>query len=182
MTKDELCKAAGVSPRTIDRAVKSGILPKPSYEKIKGNSVAIFPDEVAQRYIEHANGIVSAVGLAVSKKADVEQVTALADSFLDKLGDKIVYSLVAAHFETAKLNEHNGSKTPVVELKDQLMLSASQAAKLSGIPRRRLIAAYKDGILPGFYNDARVGRGYRFNRFDLQGYTVRLSGTEQHEK
>lgn len=174
MTKDELCKAAGVSPRTIDRAVKSGILSKPSYEKIKGNSVAIFPDEVAQRYIEHSNGIVASVGLAVQKKEEIALRTEQHEQFLMDVGQRVTASI----YGTLK----RLLRKPVVDLKDQMILSASQAAKLSGIPRRRLIAAYKDGILPGFYNDPRVGRGYRFNRFDLQGYTVRLSGTEQHQK
>lgn len=184
MTKDELCKAADVSPSTIDRDIRAGFPLTPTYPNAKGSVVGKveYADAECQAYIKFRLDKISPVmAITAQKTQGVDRVTEMADSFLDKLGEKITCSMVAAHFETAKL-ALIGSELPVVELKDKGILSLTEAAKLSGIPRHALKAAYLAGKLKGFKNDPRIGRGYRFERMALQHYVFTLNGTEDHQK
>src|SRR5262245_43291572 len=118
MTKSELAKAAGVSPSTIDRAVRDGFL-TPIYDQ-EGAATVSYDDAQCRAWIDTRNGkFKPSEALQLARQENIGTQVAAMDRFLSELKG-IVADTVKAVTES--------------QARPGRVLSLKKASEYTGIP------------------------------------------------
>ena len=167
MNKDQAAKFLGVSVRTLQRHTSAGKIAA-KYIHSKLGKVAEYDKPELERFKAELEKVTAYVRPHVTPDTPVapsEESTALAPIQLP------LFEKLADAFEALKESLRPDDKhLPVTDLAAKLILTLSEAARLSGLSRGFLIEAIKSHKLQAQI----LGRGWKVKRADLEAFVKKL--------
>ena len=185
MNKQQAADFLGISPRTLERAVKKSSIAA-RYEKGKTSDVLVFDEDELKRYkaeLESPTHLptVERAGPAATPTNRMETPTNFAnpdntlatfgelpDGSANALGLALLQALSQLQpGAVAASGEHGPPLTPPAQ---KLLLSLSEAQSYSGLSRANLMDAIHEETLRA----QKIGRGWKIKRRDLESYIDNL--------
>lgn len=190
MNKQQAADFLGISPRTLERAVKKSSIAA-RYEKGKTSDVLVFDEEELKRYkaelespthlptVERAGPAATPTSGAPTNRMETPTNFANSDNTLATFGevsDASANSMGLAFLQAlsqlqpgavAASGEHGPPHTPPAQ---KLLLSLAEAQSYSGLSRANLMDAIHEEKLRG----QKIGRGWKIKRRDLESYVEAL--------
>ena len=188
MNKQQAADFLGISPRTLERAVKKSSIAA-RYEKGKTSDVLVFDEEELQRYkteldkpthlptVERATPATS--NGAPTNRMETPTNFANSDNALATFGELSPESAngmglallqALSQLQPGAVAASSESGPPLTPPSQKLLLSLAEAQSYSGLSRANLMDAIHDEKLRA----QKIGRGWKIKRRDLESYVEGL--------
>ena len=189
MNKQQAADFLGISPRTLERAVKKSSVAA-RYEKGKTSDVLVFDEAELQRYkaeqeapthlptVERASEAATSNG-APTNRMETPTNFANSDNGLATFGELSSESAngmglallqALSQLQPGAVAASQESGPPLTPPSQKLLLSLAEAQSYSGLSRANLMDAIHDEKLRA----QKIGRGWKIKRRDLESYVEGL--------